>query len=102
MNFGVLCRAFGLPEPVTEHVFARPRHWRFDYAWVEQKVALEVEGAVWTGGRHTRGAGFLRDMEKYNTATVLGWRVLRCTPKTLAAPETFGLLQSVLRPSVEP
>lgn len=103
--FPALCRGYGLPEPVAEHRFAahvlspkgRPRAWRFDWAWLEQKVALEVEGAVWIGGRHTRGAGFLKDMEKYNTAVALGWRVLRCTPKTLTYPETFDLVKRVIR-----
>jgi len=36
-----------------------------------------VEGGIWTGGRHTRGKGFIHDMEKYNAATVLGYQVLR-------------------------
>ena len=72
-----------LPQPVTEHRFHPERKWRFDYAWPDAKVALEVEGGVWTGGRLTSSAGFLKDMEKYNAAARLGWRVLRCTPKTL-------------------
>ena len=47
-------------------------------------VAVEVEGGVWTGGRHTRGKGFEADCEKYNAATERGWRVLRVTPKMIA------------------
>lgn len=92
----------GLPEPLLELQFGKPRRWRFDYAWVvehaegETKVALEVEGAVWTRGRHTRGAGFLADIEKYNRATVLGWKVLRCTPDTLCSKETIEMLREVL------
>ena len=77
-----------LPAPVTEHRFHPSRKWRFDYAWPDAKVALEVEGGVWTGGRHTSSAGFLKDMEKYNAAARLGWRVLRCTPKTLITMDT--------------
>lgn len=77
-----------LPAPVTEHRFHPERKWRFDYAWPDAKVALEVEGGVWTGGRHTSSAGFLKDIEKYNAAARLGWRVLRCTPKTLLTMDT--------------
>lgn len=73
----------GLPEPATEHRFHPTRRWRFDIAWTEQMVALEVEGGVWTQGRHTRGAGFIKDMEKYNAAHALGWVVLRAIPKWL-------------------
>lgn len=65
---------------VAEYHFALPRRWRFDYAIVEHKIAVEVEGGVWSNGRHTRGSGFIADMEKYNTAGALGWIVLRCVP----------------------
>lgn len=67
------------PRPVTEFRFAEGRRWRFDFAWPEQRVAVELEGATWTRGRHTRGAGFAADCAKYNEAVALGWRVLRYT-----------------------
>ena len=85
-----------LPPHHTEYRFDAFRRWRFDYAWPMFKVALEVEGAIWTGGRHTRGAGFLKDMEKYNEATLQGWRVLRCTPKTVTHRETIAMLSRLL------
>jgi hypothetical protein len=58
-------------------------------------IALEVEGGVWTGGRHTRGAGFVRDMEKYNRAGVLGWRLLRVTPDKLVSAGTFEMIGQI-------
>jgi very-short-patch-repair endonuclease len=75
-----LCVLAGLPEPVAEHRFAAPRRWRFDWAWPQYHLALEIDGGVWTRGRHTRGAGFLRDIEKLNAAAIQGWWVLRTTP----------------------
>ena len=56
-----------------------------DFAFLRAKVALEVEGGIWLpgGGRHNRGKGMLKDMEKYNRAAALGWRIVRCTPQTL-------------------
>lgn len=86
----------GIPAPVAEYRFHKTRKWRFDYAWPDIKVALEIEGGVWTGGRHTRGAGFLRDIEKYNAAAVAGWTVLRCTPDTLATAEMAEMLRKVV------
>lgn len=71
------CELIGLPKPTPELVFARPRRWRFDLAWESVRLAVEIEGAVFTGGRHTRGAGFEKDAEKYAEAMLLGWRVLR-------------------------
>lgn len=67
-----------------------------DYAWPQWKIALEVEGAVWVQGRHTRGSGFVKDMEKYNAAAVLGWRVVRCTPQTVTSAATIEMLRKLL------
>lgn len=66
-----------IPEPELEYQFDPMRRWRFDLAWVRQRLALEIEGGVWTGGRHVRPVGYVGDLEKYNRATVLGWRLLR-------------------------
>lgn len=73
------CRLLGLPAPATEVRFHANRRWRFDLAWPDRKLAVEVEGGIWKGGRHTRGLGYERDCEKYNTAALHGWRVLRFT-----------------------
>lgn len=72
--------AHGLPTPDREYAFHPSRRWRFDFAWPQHMVAVEVEGGIWTRGRHTRGAGFEADAEKTNAATALGWRVYRYTP----------------------
>lgn len=65
---------------VAEHRFHPVRRWRFDYALPEAKVAIEIDGGLWTYGRHNRAAGYIADMEKLNAAALLGWRVLRFTP----------------------
>lgn len=84
-----LCVAKNIPTPVVEYVFAPPRKWRFDYAWPANAVALEVEGGAFVAGRHTRGAGFREDCEKYNEAAALGWRIVRVLPEQLTSPHTF-------------
>lgn len=78
-------RKEGLPLPVEEYKFSPDRNWRFDYAFPEFKIAIEQEGGIFTGGRHVRGAGYLKDMEKYNQAAILGWRILRYTPEQLVS-----------------
>lgn len=85
-----------VPEPEREVRFSPDRRWRFDWSWSQQKLALEVEGGVWTGGRHTRGGGFLADCEKYNDAAVRGWRLLRVQPRDLANYATVDLIQRAL------
>jgi very-short-patch-repair endonuclease len=82
----------GLPKPQEEVQFAAPRKWRFDFAWPELRIALEVEGGIWTNGRHSRGSGMKRDMEKYNTAASMGWLVFRVTPDAVYSPTALKLV----------
>lgn len=86
-----------MPEPVREHRFHPTRLWRFDFAWPEHRVALEIEGGIWTGGGHTRGRGYREDMEKYNEAALHGWLVLRFTPKQIKFGDAVALLDRALR-----
>lgn len=65
----------GGPALVTELRFHSDRRWRFDFAHEASKVAIEINGGIWSNGRHVRGTGYLRDREKVNAATALGWRV---------------------------
>lgn len=100
--FTVLCRSDLNVECVKEFKFHPTRRWRFDYAIPEHRIALEVEGGVWTGGRHTRPQGFLGDIEKYNTATLMGWRVFRTTPDDLLRTATMNLLKSAISGDFDP
>lgn len=59
--------------PEREYKFHPERRWKFDFAWPDVKLAVEVEGQ----GRHQTFIGFRRDCDKYNAALALGWRVLR-------------------------
>lgn len=73
-------RALGLSFE-REFIFHPTRRWRFDFAFPSKKLAIEIDGGIFTGGRHTRGTGVLGDMEKFAEALVLGWRVLRVAPQ---------------------
>ena len=65
--------------PEREHKFHPARKFRFDYAFLDKKLAIEYEGIFSAKSRHTTVTGFMRDAEKYNEAMLLGWRVLRIT-----------------------
>lgn len=85
-----------IPAPRTEHRFAPPRRWRFDFAWPDHMVAVEVEGGSWVSGRHTTGKGFEADCEKYAEAAILGWRVIRVTPRMIDDGRAIDLVTRVL------
>lgn len=86
----------GLPVPVRELRFTPPRLFRFDFAWPALGIALEVEGGIWVHGRHSRGAGLADDAEKYNLATMQGWRVFRVTERQVRDGSAFTLVQTFL------
>lgn len=93
-TFTRLCQAELHTECVKEYRFYKPRMWRFDYALPAHKIAIEVEGGVWTRGRHVRPVGFLNDITKYNTAALCGWRLFRTTPQKLLTTEFLNLLKA--------
>lgn len=100
--FTVICKTdLGLTV-VKEYRFHPTRRWRFDYAIPEHKIALEVEGGVWSQGRHTRPQGFLGDIEKYNTAGLMGWRVFRTTPENLYKTATLKLIKQAVLNNYDP
>lgn len=79
----LLIKSEGLPTPEKEYRFHVIRRWRFDLAFVNKKIAVEMEGGIWKRGRHNRPQGFIKDCEKYNMAQKMGWKVLRYTPQTM-------------------
>lgn len=89
------CAALGRAHSGHEH--RKPcRLWRVDFYFPEQRTAVEVEGAVWTQGRHTRGSGFVKDMEKYNALTMAGIWLLRFTPKQVTDGVALQQIERVL------
>lgn len=89
-------RALQLPEPVREYKFHPTRRWRSDFAWPDCRLLVEVEGAHWTNGRHTRGSGFEADCEKYSEAALNGWAVIRCTSTHIKSGEAVDWIQRAL------
>jgi hypothetical protein len=127
--FASQCRAYRLPAFETQHLFAKAigRKWRFDVAFVEYKLAVEIEGLVvmrvWaakligpapiaangrvvnvsevkpttvTMGRHATITGMREDCDKYNSAALLGWTVLRFEQKAIKPLDAINMTQRVL------
>ena len=88
-------------EVVKEFRFHEKRKWRFDYAFPSHKVAIEVDGGVWTGGRHINPQGYINDMEKLNTASSMGWLVLRITTDDRFSRKTYELIKNTLEINAE-
>ena len=84
-QFLFLWRVAQGPPLEREFRFHPTRKWRADFAHLESRTLIEVEGGIFmrAGGRHTRGSGYASDAEKYLEAALAGWRVLRLTERQL-------------------
>jgi len=93
-RFLMLWKHVKAPDLEREYRFHHERRWRADFAHVEARVLIEIEGGIWVNGRHNRAAGFNADLEKYLEAGLLGWRVFRLGPDqiTLANVERLAAL----------
>jgi hypothetical protein len=91
------CAQKGHPAPEPEHHFHPERLWRFDYAFPAARVALEVEGLTYSGGRHQRLKGYEQDCHKYNAAVLAGWLLVRCTTRMVRSGEVFDLLDAAFK-----
>lgn len=87
----------GLPKPIREYRFCPERKWRCDFCWIDQKVVCEVEGGIWSKGRHSRGGfGFLADCEKYNELALRGFLLIRATKEHLVSGKAVEWLKRAL------
>ena len=60
-------------------------------------VMIEVEGGIWSNGRHTRGKGYLGDMEKYNAATMMGFQVLRFSTEQVTSGFAINQIEGLVK-----
>jgi very-short-patch-repair endonuclease len=94
-RFEMLWRAMGGPELEKEFRFHSVRKWRADFAHLESRTLIEIEGGIYVNGRHNRGAGFAADLEKYLEASLAGWHVIRLGPYELTM-ESIGRIISLI------
>jgi len=87
--------ANNLPPPTPQFKFHPHRKYKFDLAYPQQKIAIEIEGATYTIGRHQQPTGFTQDCLKYNLATLLGWSIFRVTPTLIKKGYALELVKEV-------
>lgn len=97
-------RAVGI-KFARESRFHPTRRWLFDFAILDKKLAIEVEGITFFGknkdgstklGRHQTAKGFQEDCEKYDEAMRLGWTVYRCTPQMVKSGKAIETIEILL------
>lgn len=82
---------------IEEYMFHPTRKWRFDFANLEAKIAVECNGGQWTKSGHSSGRGLQRDAEKTNAANALGWTVYTLTTSMLSKREAIGNVAEIMK-----
>lgn len=95
--FAFQVKAAGLPEPEREVCVIPGRKFRFDFAFVPERVLIEIQGGTWNRGAHGRGAGIQRDYEKGNLAVQHGWRVLQFDSNMVRSGEAIRMTEQILK-----
>lgn len=86
----------GLPEPERELMFHPTRKWRIDFSWPAVMLAVEIEGGAFSGPGHRSVGVFLKNIEKYNALTLLGWRLLRFHGDQVKSGEAVAIIKQAL------
>jgi hypothetical protein len=86
----------GVPLGEAQWPVVAGRRFRFDRAWPAHRVACEVNGGIYSGGRHVRGKGHAADCEKLSIAASLGWRVLVVTREMIEDGSAVDLIRKSL------
>jgi very-short-patch-repair endonuclease len=96
-TFAAQLDAYGLTGYVREYQAIPGRKFRFDFAFVEARLLIEVQGGTFNGGAHGRGVGIHRDYEKGNLAVQHKWRVLQFDTKQVKSGEAVAFTQSIIQ-----
>lgn len=85
------------PGHVCYHEYRKERGWRCDFVWPDRRLIVEVEGGIYTQGRHTRGSGFEQDLGKYNALTEAGWTVYRVGRRDVITGKALRIIERALK-----
>lgn len=94
--FALQLDAVGLIGYIREYRAIPGRKFRFDFAFLRERVLIEINGGTYSGGAHGRGVGINRDYEKGNLAVLNGWKVLSFDTKQVKSGEALGVVERLL------
>lgn len=88
-------RQSGLVGFVREYRFCPPRRFRFDFCFLDKKLAIEVQGGIYIRGGHNRPKVFTSDCEKLNLAVLNGFRLLKFTSDMIHSGDAIKMIRRV-------
>lgn len=98
-TFAAQLDAYGLTGYVREFRAIPGRRYRWDVAFVAEKVLIEINGGTWVKGGHSSGTGIKRDYAKSNIATLQGWRQFTFDGDAVMSGEALKVTEQVIKQS---
>ena len=95
--FAMQLDAVGLDGYVREYQAIPGRRFRFDFCWVKERLAVEIQGGTYSRGAHARPLGIKRDYEKGNLAVQFGWKVLQFDADMVKSGQALEFTEKMLR-----
>ena len=95
--FAAQLDAVGLDGYVREYQAIPGRRFRFDFCWVKERLAVEIQGGTYSRGAHARPLGIKRDYEKGNLAVQFGWKVLQFDADMVKSGQALEFTERMLR-----
>jgi hypothetical protein len=80
----------------AEYRFHPTRKFRLDFAHLDSKIGIELNGQIWKKGGHSSGKGLQRDYEKLNLLSSMGWRLF-CLSSEMITIENINLIAETIK-----
>jgi very-short-patch-repair endonuclease len=98
LTFKSQLRAVGISDGwVCNYKFMEGRKFAIDFAWLDKKLAIEIEGGTWINGGHNRGVIFESNCEKYNELAKRGWTLFRFTTGMVTTGQAILFVEDFLK-----
>ena len=94
--FAAQLDAVGLDGYVREYQAIPGRKFRFDFAFVAERLLVEINGGTYSKGAHSTGTGINRDYEKNNLAVLNNWRVLSFDTKQVKSGAALEVVEKLI------
>lgn len=90
-------RIAGLPVPIPQFMPIPGRKLAFDFGFPDWRLLIEVQGGIWTKGKHGRGSGIIQDQDKLNLAVLNGYFTLQFSVNHIDDGTALRVIQRAFR-----
>ena len=84
-----------------QYHFVPGRKFRADFALLEPRILIEVQGGVYNRRAHGSITGIVADNERGNFACLHNWKVFRFTPDQVNSGEAIEWIRKTLGENIE-